>query len=177
VYRASPLRRVGYPCAVLLLAGVSVFKWHLDREPVLLNCGILLVAAGILLFLYINTIRLAVGPGAISLRWPLAGKKTIEWKEVVEVRRSDSGAPENFFVDIIASPDRSIQFNPYFFEKPAEIIDEMDRYLRSELIDLDREAVSEVLAIAAEAAPPVASHWALALIIVIGAALVVWLFF
>jgi len=74
---------------------------------------------------------------------------------VTQVRRSDAPPGKYFFIDLIASTDRSVLFNPYFFERPRDIIRELNEHLKFDLLKgeiEDQGAVAEE--IAAAAGPP-----------------------
>ncbi len=90
--------------------------------------------AALLLYLYLQKIALIIDDTKITLVWPMQGRKSLSWDEIVQVRRSDAPPGKFFFIDLIASPDRCIQFNPFFFNKPGDIIHELNKHLRFELL-------------------------------------------
>ncbi|MFC1474467.1 hypothetical protein ACFLQK_00345 [bacterium] len=157
VFRTSLKRRAGYPSALVVLAVAALVKWALGGEVVFLKgCCYSATAAG-LIFAYMSLIRLTVDAGGISLRWPMREEIAVEWDAVVQVRRAEAASPGHFFVDLIESPDKSLQFNPYFFDNPSEIIELLNRHLDSDLFKHDEtpvEGVVQEIALAAENGTP-----------------------
>ncbi len=100
---------------------------------------------------YIHRIVLRIDDAEISLYWPLHGEKKLKWDEVSQVRRSDAPPGKYFFIDLVASPDRSILFNPFFFERPRDIIRELNKHLKFDLLKgepEERDAIAEEIVVA-----------------------------
>jgi hypothetical protein len=137
VYRISVLRRAGYPAAGLLALIVGAVQWLALRDSLVLRLCAVVTPFSALMWYYLNLVVLRIDERGVSLRWPLQEEKRIEWDAVIRVRRSDAPPGRNFFIDLMAGPDRSIQFNPFVFDRPNEIIKELDAHLKFELLGDD----------------------------------------
>lgn len=153
VYRVSRLRTAGYPAAGLLGAAVAVFRWLLSGDTVLLRVCAVLVPFAFFMWFYLRGIVLKIDTRGISLHWPLQGMKRLEWDSIVQVRRSSAPPGRNFFIDLSAGPDSCIQFNPFFFDRPEEIIKELNAHLRFELLGEDSAREKVLFAELAVASP------------------------
>jgi hypothetical protein len=160
VYRVSPARRAACLAAAVLFPLVALAVYL--REGSLAPARLAAVMSPALLFLwyYLQKITLKIDGEGISLFWPFHSEKRVRWDEIVQVRRSDAAPGKFFFIDLIASPDRCVQFNPFFFDRPGDIIRELNKHLRFELLDdaAHDNSLAKELAADAEARPGALSN-------------------
>ncbi len=155
VFRASLIRRVSFAATALVFLVIAVVLWLVNGDGLPLRLCILIVPGSLISAYYIHRIILRIDDAGISLYWPLHGEKRLKWDEVTQVRRSEAPPGKYFFIDLIASADRSVLFNPYFFERPRDIIRELNEHLKFDLLKgeiEDQGAVAEEIAAAAD--PP-----------------------
>lgn len=171
VYRVTLWRRLAYPGIAVACAGFSLYHYTSSSGGDFPEVLYLVAAGSVLLFLYVNSIRLEISRERITLRWPLVEPRSIEWDEIVQIRRAAGPPGRNFFIDLIVSPERSLQFNPFMFENSWDIIEKLNKNLDSDLFREDGlpEAPGEV-AVAVDPEPDSGPNWilwAMALIVLL----------
>lgn len=128
---------------------------------------------------YLQCILLRIDDEGISFFWPMQSVKRLKWDEIVQVRRSDAPPGRYFFIDLIASPDRSVLFNPFMFDRPGDIVRELNKHLRFELLgteELKERHLSAELAAVADVKPNSISNAQWILIAVFILALIVGIY-
>lgn len=156
----------------MLAAAAARAKLSGDADALRAACVVAFFSA--MAGVYMQSILLRVGESGVFLRWPLTGARRISWDEITRVRRSSAPPGRDFFIDLYASPDVSLQFNPFVFEKSGEIIEELNRHLKFDLIrdePGDGKIEPGEIALAAETPPAQRPLWALPLLICAAAAL------
>jgi hypothetical protein len=160
-----------------LFLAVSVALYFLKEDFGQLRMCAIFVPCLILVSLFYQRIILIIDDEGVSLHWPLQSRKRIKWDEIAQVRRSDAPPGKFFFIDLIASPDRSVMFNPFMFERPGDIVRDLNKHLKFQLLGddaLKEKQLSDELAAAADARPSAlsGSQWlliaAIILILIIG---------
>ena len=172
-YRVRLWRRLGFVVVGVLFLVVGLVRWWIAGDDVLIRACVLLVPGSLFLAAYLHWILLKFDDRGISLRWPFQRERFLKWDEISQVRRSDAPPGRNFFIDLMASPDHCIQFNPFLFDRPYDIIRDLNRYLNFDLLEESprkSDILSEEIAVTApQPAGPARAHWLL--IIVLGAIL------
>jgi hypothetical protein len=177
IFRISTRKRLSYAGVGLLLLAVSIFLYVTDRNASQFGLCAVAVVGMFSIAYYMHKIVLKIDGEGISIFWPLQGKKKMKWDEIAQVRRSDAPPGRNFFIDLIASPDKSVQFNPFMFEHPGDIINELNRHLKFELLGSDaakEKLLTDELAAVADVKPDSLSNaqWlliaALIIILIVG---------
>jgi len=179
-FRVSLRKRLKYAATGLLFLLAAVGFYFRDGDAVLFRLSAVVVPGILLIYYYLHRIRLKMDDEGISLFWPLQGEKRLKWDEIAQVRRSDAAPGRYFFIDLIASPDRSVQFNPFMFECPSEIVNELNRHLRFELLGGDaakEKLLSDELAAVADEKPDALSGSQWLLIAALICVLIVGIFF
>jgi len=176
-FRLSIYRRLGYPAAGLAVLAAAAFRAKTTGDADALRAACVVAFFSAMAGVYLQSILLRVGESGVFLRWPLMGARRISWDEITRVRRSSAPPGRDFFIDLYASPDVSLQFNPFVFEKPDEIIEELNKHLKFDLIrDEPGDGKIEPGEIALAAEPAVAQRplWALPLLIGVAAAIALY---
>jgi len=169
-FRVSLWRRAGYPLAGLLFLAVALIRWLAAGDMLPIRVCALVVPGTLLMTLYLHRIILLIDVRGISLRWPLLRNKHLEWNSISQVRRSDAPPGRNFYIDLIVSPDLSLQFNPFLFEKPHDIINELNRRLKFDMLGEDaapEEAPPGGIAVAADSPGISRANWILIAVFVL----------
>jgi hypothetical protein len=133
IYRASPWRRFGYPLGLLAPGSAAVIRGIIEQDPFSIRFGILLAGIAVFIVGYVWYIRLKINAEGISLSWPMQGEMSMKWDAVVLVRRAEIVSPTHFFIELSSASGHTIRFNPYFFERPDDIIDSLNKSLDSDL--------------------------------------------
>ena len=182
LFRVSKLKRFSYAAVGLLyLLSALALKLAKGDDVPLRLCAVIVPFAAAMSF-YLSRISLKIDEQGISLYWPLQREKRLRWDEIAQVRRSDAPPGRYFFIDLIASPDRCVQFNPFFFDRPREIISELNRHLRFDLLQGDpakeKQLSDELAAVAAEEPPGLsAARWIIIAALFAGLVIAVAYFF
>ena len=96
------------------------------------------------------------------------------------MRRSDAPPGRYFFIDLIASPDRFVLFNPFMFDRPGDIVRDLNRHLKFELLGseaLKEKQLSDELAAVADIKPNALSNAQRILIAVLILVLIVGIYY
>ncbi len=169
VFKVSLWRRLAYPGVAIACAGFAVYQHGMEASGEFPDLFYVVAAGAVLLFLYINSIHLVITPTELALRWPLVEAKVIKWDDIAQIRRSSASPGRSFYIDLIATPDHSVQFNPFMFDRPWEIIEKLNKHLDSDLFKEDRLPEMHGEVIAAEENDAVLSPnwvlWAMGLIV------------
>jgi len=149
-------------CVVFFVFMILSIIMNCDNE-IRYFCGFL--SFGLLFtYLYVKAVKLTINDAHINIKWPFQEEKQIEWKSVTQVRKS-SHQGRHFYVDIITTPDLSIQVFPYMFEKSEEIIMEMNEHLKFDLMKAEPASGKQpgglIIADMADDAGPSGANWIL----------------
>ncbi len=135
IFRVTASRRASYPAAGLLCVAIALWKYFAAGDALLIKACVVIVPFCFFMGIYLQLIVLKISEKEISLTWPGNPTKKLEWDSITQVRRSSSPPGRSFFVDLISTPDKSIQFNPFLFDNSRDIILSLDQRLKFELLD------------------------------------------
>lgn len=145
LFFVSPARRFGVPTVFLLVASVLCYMFFTSADIFLFRMAVLLPVLSACMFFYFNSIRLTVGNRGISLSWPMQRELFLSWDSIIRVRKGGVPHGNGFYIDLIASPSESIQFNPFMFDHPQEIVALLEKHLGASFKDDDSSSSHEPL--------------------------------